>query len=227
MATPSSPITFSDIYSEANGVPPYQYFGTTGSFGTLASDSYFDGPNGSNTITYNAWGQSKGIDGVYAVQGLGATPIEFRDYRNVSYFYDQVNTQIKLQMIGFPNLTPPNCDFTVTLRYMDSTLTYTYAQGSSFMPVGSVFGPIDISTPTTPLIYGCNWQLEVAPDPFYGGGAIVTMDINGTTIMPPQPINPGPSNFWDYNTGFANEFMQLDQPAVGLTGSLVVITIAP
>ena len=225
MTTPSSPISFSDIYSEANGVPPSPSFGTTGSFGTLASDSYFDGPNGFNTIVYNAWGQAKGIDGVYAVQGLAATPIQFNDYRNVSYFYDQVNTQISLQMIGFPNLAPPNCDFTVTLRYMDSTLTHTYAQGSSFLPVGTVFGPTDISTPTTPLIYGCNWQLEVNPAPFYAGGAQVNMDINGVPVFPPTPINPGPPTLWDYNS-FSNEFMQLNQPAAGLTGSLVVITIS-
>ena len=227
MTTPSSPspISFSDIYSEANGAAPSPSFGTTGSFGTLASDSYFDGPNGFNTIVYNAWGQSKGIDGIYAVQGLGATPIQFSDYRSVAYYYDQVNTKISLQIIGLPGLVPPSSDFTVTLRYMDSTLAYTYAQGASFVPAGTTYGPIDISTPTTPLIYGCNWQLEVDPVPLYAGGANVQMDINGIGVMPAQAINPGPPNLYNYNVGFANEFMQLNYPSAGLIGSLVVITI--
>ena len=222
MTTPSSPISFSDIYSEANGGSP----GSATSFQTLALSSYFEGPNGFNTIAYNAWGQSKGDDGIYAVQGLAATPIEFNNYRNVSYFYDQVNTQISLQIFGYPSIMPPGCDFTVTLRYMDSTVTYAYAQGSSFVPVGSGFGPIDISTPSTPLIYGCNWQLEILPGPMYFGGANVNMDINGIAVMPTQAINPGPPNLWNYNVGFANEFMQLNQPAPGLIGSLVVITIS-
>lgn len=224
MTTPSSPISFSDIYSEANGVAPSP--GSTVSFGTLASSSYFDGPNGFNTTGYNAWGQARGINGIYAVQGLAATPIEFNDYRNVSYYYDQINTKISLQIIGFTSLVPPNCDFTVTLRYMDSTRAYTYAQGSSFVPVGSTYGPIDISTPSTPLIYGCNWQLEVNPVPPYTGGANVNMDINGIAVMPAQVINPGPPTLYNYNTGFANEFMQLNQPNAGETGSLVVVTIS-
>jgi hypothetical protein len=220
MTTPSSPITFGDIYIEANGTAPV----SDTYFNTLATGSYFQGPNGNNTIAYNAWGQSLGNDGIYAVQALPATPIEFNNYRSVAYYYDQINSQISLQIIGFQSLSPPNCDFTVTLRYMDSTLAYTYAQGSSFVPVGSTYGPIDISTPTTPLIYGCNWQLEVNPVPPYAGGANVNMDINGIPVLPGAPINPGPPQFWDYN-GFANEFMQLNQPNAGQIGSLVVITI--
>jgi hypothetical protein len=220
MTTPSSPITFGDIYSEANGVAPV----SDTYFNTLATGSYFQGPNGNNTIAYNAWGQSLGNDGIYAVQALPATPIEFNNYISVAYYYDQINSQISVQIIGHPALPPHSYDFTVTLRYMDSTLNYTYAQASSFLPATQVYGPIDISTPTTPLIYGCNWQLEIIPDPFYPGGAFVNMDINGAPVMPPQTINPGPPQFWDYN-GFANEFMQLNQPNAGQIGSLVVITI--
>jgi hypothetical protein len=220
MTTPSSPISFSDIYSEANaGAAP----GSDTYFNTLATGSYFQGPNGNNTIAYNAWGQSLGNDGIYDVQGLAATPIEFNNYRSVAYYYDQINSQISVEMIGYP-VPIPNYDFTVTLRYMDSTLNYTYAQASSFLPSTQVYGPIDISTPSTPLIYGCNWQLEVNPDPGYPGGANVNMDINGVPVMPSQPIIPGPSNFYDYN-GFANEFIQLNYPSPGRIGSLVVITI--
>jgi hypothetical protein len=222
MATPSSPIGFSDIYSEANGTTP----GSATSLNTLAKQSYFTGPNGSNAISFNAWGQNLGIDGIYNVQALASTPIKFDDYRNVSYFYDQTNTQISLYIVnnGPP---PPTGDFNITMYYMDSSLTYNYNVGGAFVPGGgNSFGPNEISSPGTPLIYGCNWKLQIDSNPFYTGGNFLNLFINGNLLInndPIPPTFPAPV-FWDYNT-WGNEYMALNEPVGGATGSRIEIFI--
>jgi hypothetical protein len=221
MATPSSPIGFNDIYSEANGAAP----STATSLRALATSSYFIGPNGSNTIAYNGWGQSKGINGIFNVQALGSTPIKFSDYRSIPYYYDQTNTQI---IFNFVNNAPPipGNDFNVALYYKDSTLTYTYLVGSTFLPASSPPTTIQVDQPTTPLIYGCNWYLEVIANPPYPFSlkVDVSMAINGTNVLNPTSVNTG-TNTFDYTTGVANEYMQYDWPSSGLTGSYADILI--
>jgi hypothetical protein len=224
MTTPSSPIGFSDIYSEANGASP----GSATSFKTLASSSYFDGPNGFNTIAYNGWGQSRGNNGIFNVQGLGATPYKFSDYRSIPYYYDQTNTQV---IFNFTNNSPGfiGNDFNFTLYYRDSTLTYSYLVAGAFIPNGSPPSTIQVDQPTTPLIYGCNWVLEIDANPPYPTGtkADLTITINGTNLLNPTPINTGKNTF-DYTGtggGLGNEYMQYNWPAGGLTGSYADILI--
>jgi hypothetical protein len=222
MTTPSSPIGFSSIYSEANGASP----GSATSFKTLASSSYFNGPNGSNTIAYNAWGQNKGIDGIFNVQGLGATPYKFSDYRSIPYYYDGTTTEITLNInssvIGFPGN-----DFNITLYYRDSTLTYNYLNVGSFVPAGSS-QTVPVSKTNTPLIYGCNWVLEVQANPPYPSFGTVTiqMTINGNNVLNPTSLVGG-TNTFDYTGGGggggSNEYMQYNWPSSGLTGSYVDI----
>ena len=222
MTTPSSPIGFSDIYSEANGASP----GSATSFKTLTSSSYFDGPNGSSTIGYNAWGQSKGIDGIYAVQALGTTPYKFSDYRNINYYYEQTQYQISLQMINNAPPGPPG-DFNIQIFYMDSSLTYNYLMfGTLLNGGGTTFGPTEISNTSTPLIYGCNWKIQIDSSPAYTGGNFLDLQINGVSLIPNDPIPPTfpAPTFWDYTT-WGNEYMTLDQPVTGATGSFIDIRI--
>ena len=217
MATPSSPISFDRIYSEANGVAPV----SPTSFEELTQNSYFAGPNGANTIGFNTWGQGYGIDGIFAVQALAANPIKFSNYRNVSYFYDQSQYQVTLEI----NNTTSD-DFIITMYYMDNTLTYNYLVANTPILPSSTFGPTDITFSTTPLIYGCNWNLQVEQNPMYSGNADIRLQINGNTLINTVPIPatfPAPT-FYDYNI-YGNEYMTPNFPT-GATGSVIDIDIS-
>jgi hypothetical protein len=217
MATPSSPIGFSNIYDEANGTVPV----SATSLEDLTQFSYFSGPNGSNVIGFNTWGQNKGDDGIFAVQGLAANPIKFSNYRNVSYYYDQSQYQVTLEV----NNNTGGDDFTITMNYMDSTLTYNYLIANTPILPSSTFGPQDMTISTTPLIYGCNWNLQVEQNPFYSGNADITLYINGVVLINKVAIPatfPAPT-FYDYTT-YGNEYMTIGQPS-GATGSVILIDI--
>jgi hypothetical protein len=222
MATPSSPIGFGDIYSEANGAVPSS---ATSLAAITSGGSYFDGPNGSTTNAFNAWGQGYGDDGIYSVQALSATPIKFSDYRNVSYFYDQTNTQISFEVQN----NNGGYAFDVTMDYMDTSLNYIYLSTNTGGLLGpsTTYGPTEASLSTTPLIYGCNWRLTINPDSGYTSPtATIRLDINGSTLFSGINIDPFPTpTILDY-TSFANEYMTLDQPVSGATGSLVYIRIS-
>jgi hypothetical protein len=222
MTTPSSPIGFSDIYSEANGAAPSS---ATSLAAFTKNHSWFDGPTGFNNVSYYSWGQSYGIDGIYNVQGLSATPIKFDNYRSIPYYYDQTNTQISFQFINNSFPFPPGNDFNVLLKYMDSSLTIEYASAASFMNAGGPpFGPQEISNGSTPLIYGCNYYLEITANPPYAGGVPVRLTINGNNVFgSPQVINSG-INTYDY-TSFSNEYMTPDWPVTGATGSYALVEI--
>ena len=219
MATPSSPIGFSDIFSEANGIPP----GSATSFKTLASSSYFNGPGGSNTIAFNAWGQARGNNGIYSVQGLAATPIRFSNYRNISYFYDQSQYQSQWSIDNQCAAGPPDYDFNWYFSFNDTSLTYTYLSQGGLIGGGQNLPQQEATNPTTPLIYGCNWYLQVDTSPSYPGDAFVDLTINGNALMFNEPMaNPGPfTETFDY-TNFTNEVMRANSPT-GATGSVVEI----
>lgn len=225
MATPTSPIGISDIFFEANGATP----SSPVSFSVLTSNTYFAGPNGANTQNFNSWGANQGDNGIFSVANNGQATDRFSPYRNVSYFYDQTQYQISFQVDN--NLTPnppsTDTDMTVFITYMDSSLTYAYMNTNTGTPVqgGSTYGPAEGSIGSTPLIYGCNWKLEIIPDSTYVGGAVVDLTINGSTLITGGTINTGGSTFFDY-TSYSNEFMTLNQPVAGATGSLIYVTIS-
>ena len=85
MAVPSTNVKFSDIYAEANG----SYSSGVLSLATMSFFSYFQGPNGSNTISYNAWGQgqSSGANRIYNTSAK-TTNIQVGDFTGDTYFYD-------------------------------------------------------------------------------------------------------------------------------------------
>ena len=225
MATPSSPIGFSNIYSEANGVAPV----SATSLDTLAQRTYFQGPNGTNAVGFNCWGQGEGNNGIYAVQSLTGNLISFNNYREVSYYYDNNQYQVSLNII---NNTSTD-DFTVTVYYMDTTLTYNYLvmSAGTIFPASSFPAQV-VSQTNSPLIYGCNWNLQIESNPFYAGTADVSMDINGVGVLGATTIPaafPTPV-FFDY-TSNTNEFMTpgyptgVPTPITGVTGSEIIIDI--
>jgi hypothetical protein len=220
MATPTSPIGFSDIYSEANGTAPVS---ATSLSDLTNANSWFQGPNGANTIGFNAWGQQFSNDGIYAVQGLTSAPISFNNYRNISYFYDQSQYQISLEVANNSGNA-----YDVTMYYMDTNLIYNYLVANTGGPVGggTTFGPSEVSISTTPLIYGCNWKIQIDPPPGYTSGNTFRLDINGNTLFTGEPIAAAPApTFQDYNA-WGNEYMTLDQPVSGATGSLIYVRIS-
>jgi hypothetical protein len=218
MATPSSPIGFSDIYSEANGTPPV----SPTSFKTLASSSYFEGPAGSSTIAFNAWGQARGLNGIWLVQAYGATPYNFGGYRNKSYFYDQSQYQSQWYIDNQCN-SIPDYDFNWFFSFNDTSLTYNYCSSAGMIMGGNNTGTFDATNPTTPLIYGCNWYLQVDTNPQYPGDAYVDLIINGVNLMSNEPMaNAGPyTEMFDYNT-YGNSNIRVNSPT-GATGSAVEI----
>ena len=218
MATPTSPLEFSDIYSEANGVDPVSPV----SFSVLTSNTYFAGPNGANTQNFNSWGGGGGDDGIYSVANNGQATTHFSPYRNVSYFYDQSQYQISLQVDN-----NSGNDFIVTMYYMDSSLTYNYLVASTSGPVlaSQTFGPSEMSLSTTPLIYGCNWKIQIDPNPFYSSGTTFRLDMNGTTLFSGITIIGFPiPTIEDYIT-HGNAYMTIDQPSNPATGSLIYVRI--
>jgi hypothetical protein len=123
MAVPTSNISLTSIYEEANGVGT---MGTDVSFATLASCSYFDGPNGSNFISYNAWGQGTmtGDNRIYGLTNLSAN-YSFQNFSSKTYFYDNSTFQVTLNITNNLISTPPppfpiDNDVNVNIELWDS-----------------------------------------------------------------------------------------------------------
>jgi hypothetical protein len=212
MATPSSPISFSDIYSEANGSTP----GSPTLWGSLARDSYFDGPNASGGNSFNGWGgygSTSGSNRIFQIPA-DSTP-NFGSYRNKTYFYGNApDFDITLLV---DNQTAGDID-DVNITLYDNSLTYNYVNGTSG-PVGSTttYGPSSFQglTPNTPLIEVLYWIITVSTPPFFPGG---TMDyyINGNIVLSGAPVNPGPApNIFDFSAGSTES----TRNSIGFTGS--------
>ena len=110
-------VSFGDIYSKANGSTP----GSATSFATMSSLSYFEGPNGNNTISYNAWGRNGNTSAGDRIYNLTPASSDFKfgafssgsvAPTNVKdYFYDGtefIKSNIKLANLSInSNKIPP------------------------------------------------------------------------------------------------------------------------
>ena len=212
MATPSSPISFSDIYSEANGSTP----GSATLWGRLARDSYFDGPNGSSGNSFNGWGaygSTLGADRIFQIP-VDSSP-NFGSYRTKTYFYGSFpDFDVTLYADNQSAGDIDNIDVTL----YDDSLTYNYLGGNTG-PLGSTttYGPSTFPglTTNTPLIEVLYWKLTITTPPFYPGG---TGDyyINGNLVLGGFPVNPGPApNEYDFNAGSTES----TRNSIGYTGS--------
>jgi len=230
MAVPSTNVGMDDIYWEA------QFGGGSGNpgseipFETLAGDSYFEGPNGSSTNSFNGWGQDGNSGGVNRIYGLSIAaspgPFEFNNFKNLVYFYDQNVYQVQLTV--FNNLAPPppppppiNNDVQdCNLSFYDNSGTYIYLAGNSGgVPTGNSYGPTDISQTNAPIIAQGYWYIDVSMDPGFGGG-LCDIDINGTNYVGGAGIGGG-SNLFDWTTYGAAAVANFG----AATGLSVVVTV--
>ena len=220
MATPTSPLSFGDIYSEANGIAPT----TPVSFSVLTGYTYFDGPNGNSSIGFNAWGAGDGDDGIFSVANSGQAQDRFGPYRNVSYYYNP-NISYSSQWNIINNCSAaPDYDFNYLFAFKDTSLTYTYASNGGLINGGTSTGFFEATNTNTPLIYGLNWYLQVDTGPMYTGDAFVSLNINNNLLMNKIPMsNAGPfTEMFDYIT-YGNEYTTIGYPSAK-TGSVVEIT---
>ena len=225
MPTPSTNLGIGDIYSEANGGTP----GSATKFGDLARSSYFEGPNGSNSIGYNAWGSygnSSGANRIFQV-AIDSTP-NFGLFKNLDYFYGaQPNYDVNLFVDNQFNISPDEDCQNVDIQMYDSNYTYFYLTANSgVVPAGNQYGPAafqGLQPSITPLIEVLYWQLTVDMDPFLFGAGVVDYYINGTLVFNGN-LNPG-NNVFDWSLGSTESTRILTGP--GYTGSYHEVYLHP
>ena len=219
MAVPSTNIELAnDVYAEANG----GYSSGQVELFDLGFQSYFNGPNGANTIGYNAWGRGVG-SGANRIYGTTATStnMNLNGFAGLTYFYDNSTFQVTLDVVNNLVSTPPppfpvDNDIDVTLELYDSTITYMYIQQGS----GTVSGPgntgdIVASSTSDPIIFRGYWKVKIGgTDPTFAGGSC-DININGTAKVTggTLPAGPGQTTFDSATSGTADVAAYL-----GLTG---------
>jgi hypothetical protein len=212
MTLPSTDIKMSDIWDEAN----------TGSVPTISVDdlfkkSYFEGLNGSGTISYNAWGQYGNTSGANVIYNVSSknTDNAWTDFSLKTYFYDNSTYLIGVNV----NNTMPipggldNNDVTIYLTLFDSTMSYSYA----FIPGGSgLFCAAQagsssqvISTTSTPIIGTGYWMLNIqtyqwSPQMYVDMSINSNLHISNVAISAPNAYDSFDSTV--YGTEYVNYY---------------------
>jgi hypothetical protein len=225
MAVPVTNISMSSIYGEANG----GY--TSGQLSLLSQSffSYFAGPNGSNSITYNAWGVHEG-SGANRIYGLAAktSDYEIGDYSGLTYFYDNSTFQVTLNVTNNktnpPPFPPPPVDnaVNVNVELWDSSFSYQYLSGGGMAMAPGTYGPSAVSMTTDPIIFRGYWKVTVsgAFPSFAGGTTNIIINGNGKVSGGTVPAGPGGATF--DSTVYGTE----DVAAyLGLTGLYFDVTV--
>ena len=200
MAIPTSNISLTSIYEEANGIGT---MGTDVSFATLASCSYFDGPNGSNFISYNAWGQGTMTGGnrIYGLTGL-SSDYSFQNFSGKTYFYDNSTFQVTLNITNNLTSTPPppfpiDNDVTANVELWGFGFSYQYLAGGGNAAAPGTFGPSSISQTNDPIIFRGYWKVAIGGlFPSFAGGT-ADLSINGISKFTGEtlPAGPGATTF--------------------------------
>jgi hypothetical protein len=196
MPTPTTNINFQDIYREANNnaaVPSGSNMKVSDLFGL----SYFNGPNGDNTLAYNAWGIG-GSDIIYK-----PTPNDYswENLSGLNYFYD--NSSYNMTYKFNNNGSAASDDFDVRVYLMDNqtTLTYTWADTNTVnVPAGSSTGTVTFSVAGfggTPLLNTNFYYIETTDVRGYAGSGYFDVYANGI-FQGSLSLFPG-FNFYDCN----------------------------
>jgi hypothetical protein len=193
MALPSTNIGINAIYTEANGGG-----GTNIAVSDLFKKSYFEGPTGSSTISYNAWGEYGNTLGADRIYGLTTknTNNNWGDFRGLTYFYDNSSFKVasrirnNLQAPPFPPVppTPPNSnDIVVEVWLYDSTGTYPYIASGAINANATIGGydqTFTLSATNNPIIAIGYWIVRVTTNQFFPpGNKNISIDINGTNYV--------------------------------------------
>ena len=198
MPVPSSNIQLAnDVYAEANG----GYSSGEVELFNLGFQSYFNGPNGDNTISYNAWGRGVG-SGANRIYGTTATStnMNLNGFAGLTYFYDNSTFQVTLAATN--NLVPPGGfppppsganDVNINVELWDFSFLYQYLSGGgSAAENGGTFGPSFVSQTNDPIIFRGYWKVSVSGmPPFFTGGSC-DISINGTTKVTGGTVSTAP-----------------------------------
>lgn len=227
MTIPTSNVKFSDIWTEAGNSSP----SSTISMLSMSFFSYFAGPNGSNSVGYNAWGQGEG-SGANRIYGTSAktTGLQVGDFDGLTYFYDNSTFQVTLNVTN--NLPPPNIppdppdlnDVNVNIELWDSGFSYQYMTGGGLVAAnGGTYGPSSVSQTDDPIIFRGYWKVSIAgANPMFAG-CNATLSINGNNKFINQAVAGGPGGTtFDSNT-YGTEDVA---PYSGYTGLYFTITLA-
>ena len=192
MTLPSTNFSMRDISTEAGGVSLTDLYASD-----LFKKSYFEGPNGSYNISYNAWGQYGNTIGANVIYNVASkdTNNSFNDFSLKTYFYDNSTYLVGLQIDN--TLPTPaggyNNDFTVYVELWDSSYTYTYVStGAITVTQGTVYGPTIISTTSTPIISNGYWRITFVSDNLDPAipQLVGKKEINGTPVDDPLTNSP-------------------------------------
>ena len=186
MAIPSTNIRLAnDIYGEANG----GYSSGQVSLNDISFYSYFAGPNGTNSISYNAYGkgENSGLNRIYGTNAA-ANPDDMGDFSGVTYFYDNSTYQVTLNVTNNktnpPPFPPPPVDnaVNVNVELWGENFSYQYLAGGGMAMAPGTYGPIAVSQPTgDPIIFRGYWKVTVTgANPSFAGGTC-NISINGTS----------------------------------------------
>jgi hypothetical protein len=208
MTLPTSDISMSSIYGEANG----GY--TSGQLSLLSQSffSYFAGPNGSNSITYNAWGVGEASGG-NRIYGLSAKTTNYAigDYSGLTYFYDNSTFQVTLNVTNNktnpPPFPPPPVDnaVNVNVELWDSGFSYQYLNGGGMAMAPGTYGPSAVSMTTNPIIFRGYWKVTVSgANPTFAGGT-TNIVINGSTKVTGGTVPAGPGGATFDSTVYGTE----------------------
>jgi hypothetical protein len=197
MTVPTSNVKFSDIWTEAGNSGP----SSTISMLSMSFFSYFAGPNGANSVGYNAWGQGEG-SGVNRIYGTSAktTGLQVGDFDGLTYYYDNSTFACTLSAQnslpppgGFPPPPPDQNDVNVNVELWDSSFSYQYLMGGGMANSGGgMYGPATVSQTTDPIIFRGYWKVTVTgANPSFAGGTC-NISINGTSKVSGGSIPGGP-----------------------------------
>jgi len=231
MTVPSSNIQLAnDVYAEANG----GYTSGQVQLFELGFQSYFNGPNGANTIAYNAWGRGVG-SGANRIYGTTATStnINLNGFADSTYFYDNSTFQVTLDVINnLVSIGPPgppgppffDNDIDVTIELYDSTYSYNYLlYNSGQLAAPSQTGALQASDITDPIIFRGYWKVKIgAGFPTFAGGSC-NISINGTVKVTGGTLPSGTGQTVFTSTG---SFSTQDVANyLGLTGLYFEVTV--
>ena len=175
MTISSSNIGINAIWTEAN----------TGSIGNnvsvsdLFKKSYFEGPGGTNSISYNAWGQYGSTTGADIIYGLSSanTNLNFGAYSGKTYFYDNSSFKCAVRINNAstpipppppppaPPVPPSANDVMVEVKIYDSTGTYVYMSLMPSQTQPNYNQTFDLSSSGgTPMINYLYWEVLFGTD---------------------------------------------------------------
>jgi hypothetical protein len=210
MAIPSTDIALAnDIYGEANG----GYSSGQVSLNDISFYSYFAGPNGTNSISYNAYGkgENSGLNRIYGTNAV-SNPDDMDDFKGVTYFYDNSTYQVTLSVTNNktnpPPFPPPPVDnaVNVNIELWGQAFSFQYINGGGMAQAPGTYGPASVSQTNDPIIAIGYWKVTVGgAGPSFAGGSC-NISINGTSKVSggSVPSGPGGATFDSGTYGTAN-----------------------